>query len=246
MTPCLPTPPRLQSRPLAGACLLLLGLFSSPSLLAQAAGYRLDPVHTRVLFGVSHAGFSTALGTVSGSTGMLVFDPDDWLCARLRVEVRLARADMGDARWTRAVLARNMLDTDRYPVATFVSTRVEPVDPTHATACGTLTLHGVAREQCLDVTFNQLRRDPVPPFRRTAGFSATATLKRSDFGIDAWKSMIGDEVELRIEVEAVRDGDALEAIDASPGHANQGPPESTTPPIDDDTPIPPNQRVPRP
>ena len=226
---------------MAGAW-LLLGVLASPSpLLAQAAGYRLDPVHTRVLFGVSHAGFSTALGTVSGSTGMLVFDPDDWSSARLQVEVPLARADMGDARWNRAVLAGNMLDAARFPTASFVSSRIEAVDPTHARVCGTLTLHGVARDQCLDVTFNQLRRDPVPPFRRTAGFSATATLKRSDFGIDAWKSMIGDEVELRIEAEATRDGDVLEAIDAS-----QGPPEPTTPPVDDDAPVPPDQRVPTP
>jgi polyisoprenoid-binding protein YceI len=226
---------------MAGAW-LLLGVLASPSpLLAQAAGYRLDPVHTRVLFGVSHAGFSTALGTVSGSTGMLVFDPEDWSSARLQVEVPLARADMGDARWSRAVLAGNMLDTARFPTASFVSSRIEPVDPTHATVCGTLTLHGVARDQCLDVTFNQLRRDPVPPFRRTAGFSATATLKRSDFGIDAWKSMIGDEVELRIEVEAVRDGDVLDTIDANPA-----PEAIPVPPPDDSAPAPPDESEPTP
>jgi polyisoprenoid-binding protein YceI len=227
---------------MAGAW-LLLGVLASPSpLLAQAAGYRLDPVHTRVLFGVSHAGFSTALGTVSGSTGMLVFDPDDWSSARLQVEVPLARADMGDARWSRAVLAGNMLDAARFPTASFVSSRIEAVDPTHATVCGTLTLHGVARDQCLDVTLNQLRRDPVPPFRRTAGFSATATLKRSDFGIDAWKSMIGDEVELRIEVEAVRDGDVLDTIDANPA------PEAipVPPPDDDSAPAPPDESEPTP
>ena len=240
MTPRLPTPPR--PRPIAGACLLLLGTLALPlPLLAQAAGYRLDPVHTRVLFGVCHAGFSTALGTVSGSTGMLVFDPDDWRSARLQVEVPLARADMGDARWSRAVLAGNMLDAARHPLATFVSSHVEPVDPTHATVCGTLTLHGVAREQCLDVTFNQLRRDPVPPFRRTAGFSATATLKRSDFGIDAWKSMIGDEVELRIEVEAVRDGDVLDTIDANPA-----PEAIPVPPPDESAPAPPDESEPTP
>ena len=227
---------------MAGAW-LLLGVLASPSpLLAQAAGYRLDPVHTRVLFGVSHAGFSTALGTVSGSTGMLVFDPEDWSSARLQVEVPLARADMGDARWSRAVLAGNMLDAVRFPTASFVSSRIEPVDPARATVCGTLTLHGVARDQCLDVTFNQLRRDPVPPFRRTAGFSATATLKRSDFGIDAWKSMIGDEVELRIEVEAVRDGDVLDTIDANPApEAIQVPP-----PADDSPPAPPEESEPTP
>jgi polyisoprenoid-binding protein YceI len=227
---------------MAGAWLLLLGVLGSPSpLLAQAAGYRLDPVHTRVLFGVSHAGFSTALGTVSGSTGMLAFDPGDWSSARLQVEVPLARADMGDARWNRAVLAGNMLDTARFPTASFVSSRIEAVDPTHARVCGTLTLHGVARDQCLDVTFNQLRRDPVPPFRRTAGFSATATLKRSDFGIDAWKSMIGDEVELRIEVEAVRDGDVLDTIDAHPA-----PEAIPVPPADDSAPAPPDESEPGP
>lgn len=209
--------------------------------LAQAAGYRLDPVHTRVVFGVSHAGFSTALGTVSGSTGMLVFDPDDWRSAQLQVQIPLQQADLGDARWTQAVRGRNMLDSDRYPLATFVSSRIEPGDPTHAVVCGMLSLHGIAREQCLDVTFNQLKRDPIPPFRRTAGFSATAMLKRSDFGIDAWKSLIGDEVELRIEVEAVRDSDVLEAIDA-----NQGPVESSRPPIDDSAPLPPDERAPSP
>ena len=236
--------PPLPRRLPPGPCLLLFAALALPSpLLAQAAGYRLDPVHTRVLFGVSHAGFSTALGTVSGSTGMLVFDPADWRSARLQVEVPLARADMGDARWTRAVLARNMLDSDRHPVATFVSTRVEPVDPTHASVCGTLTLHGIAREQCLDVTFNQLRRDPVPPFRRTAGFSARATLKRSDFGIDAWKSMIGDEVELRMEVEAVRDGDVLDTVDAiDAGPAKEAPP--VPPSAEESTPAPPEEGEP--
>lgn len=219
--PCRPLPlPFPFPRPLLRACLRAWPLLALPALalppaaLAQAAGYRLDPVHTRVLFGVSHAGFSTALGTVSGSTGTLAFDPDDWSSARLQVEVPLARADLGDARWNRALAARNLLDTARWPVASFVSSRIEPLDPARASVCGTLTLRGVAREQCLQVTFHQLRRAPLPPFRRTAGFSATATLKRSDFGIDAWKSIIGDEVELRIEAEAVRDDDVLEALDA--------------------------------
>ena len=64
-------------------CLLaaaLLALLASPALAAPA-NYRLDPVHTRVLFAISHAGYSHALGTVSGSTGTLVFDPDDWSSA---------------------------------------------------------------------------------------------------------------------------------------------------------------------
>jgi polyisoprenoid-binding protein YceI len=178
---------------------------------AQAAHYVLDPVHTRVLVAASHAGFSQALGTVSGSHGDLWFDPGDWRQAKLTVEVPLDRLDMGDAKWTKAVQAPNLLNTAQYPVARFASTRVEPVDATHARVCGDLNLHGATREVCMEVAFNQLKRHPMPPFRRTAGFSATATLKRSDFGIDAWQALIGDDVQLRIEAEAVR----AEARDAS-------------------------------
>ena len=186
------------------------------SLAATAAPvrYALDPVHTRVLFAVEHAGFSKALGTVSGSSGTLVFDPDDWAAATLEVTVPLRRADLGDAKWNEATLARNLLDAERFPDAHFVSTKVEASDATHAKVTGNLTLHGVTRPVTLDVTLNALKRHPLPPFRRTAGFSATATLSRAAFGVDAWKSMIGDTVELRIEAESVREGRADSDDDA--------------------------------
>lgn len=184
------------------ACLLL------PLSASAADRYRLDPVHTRVLFAVEHAGFSQALGTVSGNEGVLEFDPDDWRSARLDVVIPIARLDLGDDKWNQATLARNLLDGQRHPQARFVSTRIEPVDAHNARVHGLLTLRGVTREVVLDVRLNALKRHPLPPFRRTAGFSATATLQRSDFGIDAWQSVIGDRVELRIEAEAVRDDNA--------------------------------------
>lgn len=203
----------------------LLALALPFAAMAEPAHYALDPVHTRVLFAVSHAGFSQAMGTVSGSHGELWFDPDDWSQAKLTVEVPLDRLDMGDAKWTKAVQATNLLDTAKYPVARFVSKRIEPVDATHARVCGDLEIRGVAHDTCMDVAFNQLKRHPMPPFRRTAGFSATATLKRSDFGIDAWKSVIGDEVQLRIEAEAVRAGsdDDSDKNDSPPSTDNTTP-----------------------
>lgn len=186
---------------------------------AQAARYALDPVHTRVVFELSHAGYSQAIGTVSGSTGTLVFDPEDWGSAQVSVSVPIGKLDLGDAGWSRAALGRGLLDGDRYPVATFVSTRVEPVDATHARVIGMLALRGVAREIVLDVKFNQLKRYPLPPFRRTAGFSATTTLSRAAFGADAWSSLVGDTVALRIEAEAHRTGDVpdVQDVPGAPG-----------------------------
>ena len=197
------------------AALLSLAFLAPLPVFAQREHYALDPVHTRVLFAVSHAGFSSALGTVSGTTGTLEFDPDDLASARVEASVPLARLELGDAKWNEA--ATDLLAVGSYPVVTVTTTRVEPVDATHATVIGQLTLHGVVREVKLDVTFNQLRRHPLPPFRRTAGFSATASLSRKDFGITRWPGVIGDVVGLRIEAEAVRArGTVPEADDVEP------------------------------
>lgn len=199
---------------LAGASITFAEPPQSPGVSRQLDHYALDPVHTRVMFAISHAGYSQAIGTVSGSTGTLEFDPDDLASARLQASVPLARLDLGDEKWNHAALASNLLDGEHHPVASFVSTRVEPVDAHRATVFGTLTLHGVAREVALDVVVNKVKRYPLPPFRRTAGFSATTTISRKDFGITAWPTVIGDSIELRIEAEAARTrDDASEADD---------------------------------
>ena len=202
--PCMPVARTIGSLTLAA----LLALSCNDAIAADSVRYSLDPVHTRVMFAVEHAGFSKAIGTVSGSTGTLEFDADDWRVAKVEVSVPLTRLDLGDEKWNRAALANNLLDGDDHPVATFVSTRVEPGDARHAAVYGLLTLRGVTNEVRLDVTFNALKRHPLPPFRRTAGFSATTMLSRKAFGIDAWPSVIGDAIELRIEAEAVRAGRA--------------------------------------
>lgn len=193
-------------------------------VLAQSQRYELDPVHTRILFAVSHAGFSHALGTIGGSTGELVFDPSDWSSARVEVEVPLARLDLGDPDWNVAALGRRLLRAETYPTARFVSTSVAPRDASHARVCGDLRLRGATRPLCLEVTLNALERHPMPPFRHTAGFSATGTLERKAFGIDAWEGLVGDTVELRIEAEAVRRGADARKPDAPPAAAPVQPP----------------------
>ena len=202
-------------------------LFAACPAQAQSRHYALDPVHTRVLFAVGHAGFSQALGTVSGSTGEVVFDPSDWRTARVEVEVPLANLDLGDPDWNAAVLGRRLLRVETYPSARFVSTSVTPRDATHARVCGDLSLHGATAPLCLEVTLNALERHPMPPFRQTAGFSATGTLDRRTFGIDAWEGVIGDAVELRIEAEAVRSRDDAPATNAAETSVAEPPPSES-------------------
>ena len=226
-------------RPMPRWPLALLATLLPIAATAEPAGYALDPVHTRVLFAVSHAGFSDALGTISGSRGQLWFDPDDWSSAKLAVSVPVARFDLGDPGWNRAVGKRSLLDVGAHPVATFVSSRIEPQGADKARVCGTLTLREVGREVCLDVVFHQLKRHPMPPFHRTAGFSATATLSRSAFGITTWPTVIGDAVQLRIEAEAVADAGVRAETIAPPAlDETQPPPEQAAAPPEQSPPLP--------
>lgn len=173
---------------------------------AQVEHFELDPVHTRIAFQVDHAGLSRAIGTFSRISGRLSFDPDDWRGATLEVTVPLSTLDLGDVDWNHRMLERSFLDAGSQPQARFVSTRVEPGEPGRATVFGELSLRGVSREVALDVTMNALKRNPVT-LRRSAGFSATASLSRRDFGMDSWPNVIGDRIELQIEAEAIRRSD---------------------------------------
>jgi polyisoprenoid-binding protein YceI len=186
--------------------LLLVAALSGLRPLPARAGnasYDIDPVHTRIAFLISHAGFSRAIGTFSGSHGRLDFDPDDWSSAKVDVTIPIATLNLGDDKWTGKILDATFFNARKFPEAHFVATRIEKTSEASAKITGDLTLHGVTRPVTLDAKLNALRRHPLT-LHKTAGFSATATLSRKDFGMDAWESVVGDEVQLIVEVEAAR------------------------------------------
>ena len=171
------------------------------SASAKAEHFRIDPVHTRVAFQVSHAGFSNPVGSFSGSSGELDFDPDDVSGARVDVHIPITTLNLGDSDWQGKILDATFFDAKKFPEAHFVSTHVEKTGDSAYRIDGMLTLHGVSHPVQLQATFNALKRHPLT-FRRTIGFSASGTLKRSNFGMTSWSSLVGDDVHLLIEIEA--------------------------------------------
>jgi polyisoprenoid-binding protein YceI len=176
--------------------------------LATPGHFVIDPVHTRIAFRVEHLGLSHSIGTFSGANGTLDFDADDWHGAKLDVSIPLDRLDMGNDGWKKKVLSDAFLDSAKQPVAHFVATSVEPVDKTHAKVTGNLSLRGRDSTVVLDVTFNGLKRSLYTEFRKTAGFSATATLHRKDLGMDAYPDAVGEDVMIDIEAEAGQHADS--------------------------------------
>lgn len=182
-------------------CLLLLS--SAAPAVAAVEAWRLDPVHTRVIFRVDHAGFSQALGFFPDVQGDLRFDPEDWSQTTLEVQVPLGKLQIGDEDWRDKLLSSTWLHEKRQPVARFRSTRVEATGEGEGRLTGELTLKDQTHDVTLDVRLNKLARNPVT-FRRTAGFSATATLDRRDFDMPSWPNVVGQQVQLEIQAEAVR------------------------------------------
>ena len=198
-------------------CLVLLAGCSTAA--AAMPAWKLDPSHTRVLFRVDHAGFSQALGLLSGIEGELRFDPGDWAGASVEVVVPLARLEVGDQEFRDTLLGQGWFHASRHPEARFRSTRVEPTDEGSAKVHGLLSLRGEEKPVVLEVRLNKAGLNPVR-FRRAVGFSATATLDRRDFGLDRWQNLVGTEVGLEIQAEAIRyrPGHDEEKGDADPQH----------------------------
>lgn len=179
------------------------------SLDARAAPetYRFDPVHTQVWFSTSHEGLSHPLGRLRVKDGWFQFDPDDIASAKVYVEVDLASVDMGDQKWSDTIRSGQFFDTGKYPTARYTSRSVTPKDRTSGTIHGDLILHGVTKPVDVDFRFNKVGNDPYT-FKRKAGFSATAKLNRNDFDMKRFQDVVGQDVELNLVVEGIKDDGA--------------------------------------
>ena len=190
---------RPQPRHIQAIATLLAMACCAHAMAGEPQRWDIDPVHTRVEFRIARTGFSHVVGAIYGSTGELLFDPDNWQSARLDVHVPMDRLDMGNSGWPATFLAPRMLDVHRYPQARLVVDHLSRSEGNHGRACGNLTLHGVTRPLCMDITLDSAGHDALSPSRQTLGFSATARLKRSEYGMARLNSLTGDFVDLRIE-----------------------------------------------
>jgi polyisoprenoid-binding protein YceI len=187
----------------AALVLLVATVLAAPAAAAPAR-WRLDPVHCQVLFFADHLGFSRQMGRFTGVSGIIELDPGDWTGGRVEAEIDVASLWLGDAAWEKKMRSDDFFDAGRFPVARFTSERIDPTGEATARVHGTLTLRGVARPVVLDVTRNRVGRNTFN-LKQTAGFSARTTLSRKAFGIARLPAAIADEVEVVLEIEAIRE-----------------------------------------
>jgi polyisoprenoid-binding protein YceI len=183
-------------------CLLAVA-FAVASAPAFATTYTLDPNHTQVQFVWNHFGFTNLTAQFGKVEGTLEFDAADPTKSSVTATIAMDSINSNVKKLDGELVGADYFDAAKYPTATFKSTRVvKGTLPDHLKVTGDLSLHGVTKSVTLDVAVVKVGDHPIRK-APAAGFGATTTLKRSDFGITKYVPAVADDVKINIVSEAI-------------------------------------------
>jgi polyisoprenoid-binding protein YceI len=178
----------------------------TPNPAKVAAGtYAVEPYHTQIIFAVDHMGFSIFRGFLSQATGSLTIDPAKPAATMLSVTIPIASIHTTSAKLDEELNSADWLDAQRFPTATFVSTKVTPGPNGLAMVSGNLTLHGVTRPAQMQVHFRGAGANPMSK-AATIGFDGRMSVARSEFGVTKYVPLVSDHVELTIAAAFEKQG----------------------------------------
>ena len=185
---------------------LVVALGSAGAAAAQPARYELDPAHTTVAFLVEHIGYAKTLGQFLRSNGGFTFDEAGGTLAELRIVVDTSSVDTHHEARDGHLRSGDFLDTVTHPEMVFVAENARRTGERTFAVAGELTLRGTRRPLVLEATLNKSEPYPIGDRAEVIGVSARGMLKRSEFGMTygVADNLVGDEVELIIEIEARR------------------------------------------
>jgi polyisoprenoid-binding protein YceI len=179
-----------------------LTVASATTAFAAAEVYQLDPSHTFVTWHASHFGFSNPSGVFSKVEGNLMLDEKNLKDSKVKVKFDISGLSTGNPEFDMHLKSEKFFDIDKYPTASFESTKVVLKGKDRADVHGMLELHGYKGPVVLHVKLNKKGANPFTK-AKTLGFSAEGMVKRSVFGMKGMVDMgIGDDVKITIETEA--------------------------------------------
>jgi polyisoprenoid-binding protein YceI len=188
--------------------------FAALPASAESVKLKLDRSHIYVGFQVAHLGYSTVHGRFNDAAGEIVFDKDKPEASSVAVTIQAKSIDTNFEARDKHLRTADFFDVEKFPTLTFKSTRIEKTGDNTAKITGDLTMLGVTKPVTLDVKFVRMAEHPSPPYKKalTAGFSARGKVKRSEFGMTKFVPFLGDDIDVVLDVEAVRcEGEAAEA-----------------------------------
>jgi len=178
---------------------------------APAGTWVLDSAHTAVQFKVRHMMVSNVRGGFEKVSGNITYDGDDISRSSAEITIDANSINTRVEKRDKHLKSQDFLDAEKYPLLVFKSKKVERAGEGKLKVTGDLTIRGVTREVVLDV------EGPTPPVKdlqgkmRVGGYAST-TINRKDFGltwnkaIEAGGVVVGNEVEITIDIEIVQEG----------------------------------------
>lgn len=196
--------------------------------------WEIDSGHSGILLTARHMMVARVRGWFSRWSGTILADTGDLRRSTVDVYIDASSLQTGDSQRDEHLRSADFLDVASYPEITFKGKRLERLGRDRLRVLGDLTLRGVTHEVPLKVVFAGRARDPWGHER--AGFTAKASIDRRDFGV-RWNQLlelggvlVGDVVDVEIQVEAVRQDELRDNVAAAASAAQQ-PPEPERPSV---------------
>ncbi|MDQ6891808.1 MAG: YceI family protein [Acidobacteriota bacterium] len=213
----------MRKRTLSVGALAALVLFTASAVLGAPETFQFDKGHTLVGFRIRHF-VSKVEGRFKDFDGVIVLDRQNPASSKVDLTIQAASIDTASENRDKDLRSANFFDVEKYPTLTFKSTKVTPKGGDNYEVTGDFTMHGVTKTITVPVRSGGFMKAGQG---EKAGFETlNFTINRKDYGItwnrtlDAGAVMLGDDVEINIQVEANKKSD--EAKPAAPAPAKPG------------------------
>lgn len=193
------------STSLVAGSLLAASSFAASGALA-ADSFAFDRGHSELTLLWNHAGVSDQTAEFTDFSGTLVLDEENPQNSKVTVKVKVDSLHTGFGPLDTELKGPGFFNEKQHPEITFESTVVRQTGTDTADVDGNLTVLGVTKPTTLSVTLNHLGDHPLGQFidyysGKWAGFNATTSINRSDFGMGAFAPLTSDRVDISINVE---------------------------------------------
>ncbi len=179
-----------------------LVLSSFTSAFAAADAYEIDKSHTRILFFVNHLGFSETIGDFTQYNGSFTFDEKKPETSTIDIVLKPEGIRTPSPELDKHLQNEQFFNSKNFPEIRFISKSITVTGKNTGDVTGDLTLLGVTKPVVLKVTFNKGDYHPYTKMF-VAGFSGSAVIKRSEFGMTNLVPAVSDEVRLEVQLEGV-------------------------------------------
>ncbi|MFN7018346.1 MAG: YceI family protein [Fimbriimonadales bacterium] len=192
-----------RTRLLAHGAILAMLVSSVQSVQAQPVTYRIDPVHSFIIFRVKHLNTGYAYGRFNTFSGTIVVDEKNPANSSIELEIDASSVDTGNSQRDDHLRSPDFFNARQFPKITFKSTRVRKISDTTVEVQGNLTIRGVTRPLTARVTFTGKGRNQRG--QEIIGFETTFTIRRSQFNVSyGLNGGLADEVRVTFAVEGIR------------------------------------------